>query len=296
MSNFYDKLTEGGWNVAVRERTEGLLLSDRETPFALIPNTRRTWEADPFLFEHEGTPYVFSEMYDYLTRRGGIGYSRLENGRWSKWKLVIDEPFHMSFPNVFRLGKEIVMVPETSADRSLRLYRAVAFPDRWELVKVLAEDVMWVDTTFWQEADKWFAITRDLEHWDDQRDLLLELNEAFDILTVTPIREGDSARSRQGGNFFAVRGTEFRVTQDCTEHYGGALAFSEFRRDSLAEEGMGPVVLHLEPEELRFAEQRSWTGLHTYNISEHYEVVDVERRHFHLGGFLVRLLSKFKHL
>ena len=295
MSKLLNKLTEGGWNVAVRERTDGLSLSDRQTPFTLIPNGPRTWEADPFLFEHEGTVYVFSEMFDYITRRGGIGYSRLDSGRWSPWRVVIDEPFHMSYPNVFRMGQEILMVPETSADKTLRLYRAVSFPDQWELVKVLAKDVKWVDTTFWSEHGRIFAITRDLEKWDDQRDLLLELNDQLDILSVTPIREAEPARSRQGGNIFNANGTRFRVTQDCSAHYGGALAFSEFDRDGLTEGGMAPVMLHLGPEALRFSEQRSWTGLHTYNISEHYEVVDVERRHFHLGGFLVRLFGRIRH-
>lgn len=296
MSNFFDKLTEGGWNIAIRRRTDGLILSDRETPFALIPNSPRTWEADPFLFEHEGTVYVFSEMFDYINRRGSIGCSRLENGSWSRWKVVIDEPFHMSYPNVFRMGKEILMVPETSSDNSLRLYRAVSFPDQWELVKVLAQDVQWVDTTFWSENGKMFAITRDQASWDDQRDLLLELNDQLDILSITPIREADTAMSRQGGNFFTACGTQFRVTQDCSTHYGGALAFSEFDRDGLTAQGMTPVMLHLGPDGLQFSEQKQWTGLHTYNISEHYEVVDVERRHFHLGGLVVRLLSKFKHL
>lgn len=296
MGFIFDKLTEGGWNVAVRRRQEGLILEDQKTPFTLILNTRRTWEADPFLWEDDSGVYVFAELYDYIKRRAGIGYSRLENGKWTSWKTVIEEPFHMSYPNVFRLGNDIVMVPETSYGHSLRLYRAVSFPDRWELVKVLADDVMWVDTTFWSEGDRWFGITRDISDWDHQKDMLLELDEQFDLLAVTPIRENSTARSRQGGNFFSARSTRFRVTQDCTKHYGGALTISAFNQDTLTENGMAPITLDLTPADLRFSQNRRWTGLHTYNISEHYEVVDVERRHFHLMGFFVRLLAKLKHL
>lgn len=296
MSKLFDKLTEGGWNVAIRKRTDGLILADQQTPFSLIPNSPRTWEADPFLFEHDDAVYVFSEMFDYITRKGSIGYSRLEGNCWSKWKVVIDEPFHMSYPNVFQIGQDIFMVPETSADNSLRLYQAASFPDQWKLVKVLAQDVKWADTTFWREQDRLFAITRDISNWDAQRDLLLELNDQFDILSITAIQETDPSMSRPGGKFFTSHGTPFRVTQDCSTHYGGALLFSQFDSKELTAQGMTPPVLHLSPENLQLSVQRSWTGLHTYTISEHYEAIDVERRHFHLGGLLVRLLSKFKHL
>lgn len=293
MGNLLEKLGEGGWNVAVRARTDGLILADRETPFTLIPNSWRTWEADPFLFEDGGRLYVFAEMLDYFTHRGHIGYAVLEDGRWSRWQCAIREPFHMSYPNVFRMGQEIFMVPETSADASLRLYRAVSFPDQWELVKVLARNVRWVDTTFWTEKDRHFAIARDE---DLGQDLLLELSGSLDLVCVTPINEADPSRSRPGGNFFEDGGVPIRVTQDCSAHYGGALVFSEFDSGSLPERGMEQAKLHLGPEELQFSVRKNWTGLHTYNTSEHYEVVDVERQHFHPVGLLTRLLAKLSRL
>ena len=294
MSIFIDKLTEGGWNVAVRKRTAGLLPADLETPFSLIPNTWRTWEADPFVFEHDGRIYIFAELFDYFTRKGTIGYTVLENGAWKRWKVVIDEPFHMSYPNVFRMGQDIFMVPETSADRSLRLYRAVSFPDQWEFVRVLAQDVQWVDTTFWQAAGKRFAITRDESRPDAPRDLLLELSDRLDLLSITPIREERPAYSRPGGNFIGAEGRYIRVSQDCSAHYGGGLVFSEFDPAALAGQGMAQTAQHLSPAQIPLTRRRSWTGMHTYNISEHYEVIDVERRHFHLGGFLMRLLWKLR--
>lgn len=291
MGNLLDKLGEGGWNVAVREKCEGLILRDQQTPFTLIPNSPCTWEADPFLFEHEGRLYVFAEMLDYRTHRGHIGYASLENGRWSKWKCAIREPFHMSYPNIFRLGDTICMVPETSADSSLRLYRAVSFPDTWVLEKVLAENVRWVDTTFWTENGRHYAVTRDE---DRQQDLLLELNGQLDILRITPICEADPDRSRPGGNFFVGHDTILRVTQDCSSHYGGGLVFSAFDSDTLTARGMGPALLQLGPEQLRFSQHKKWTGLHTYNTSEHYEVVDVERQHFHVVGLFTRILAKLR--
>ena len=41
---------------------------------------------------------------------------------------IINEPFHMSFPNVFKFENEFYMMPENSESNQLRLYNAVDFP------------------------------------------------------------------------------------------------------------------------------------------------------------------------
>ena len=47
--------------------------------------------------------------------------------------MVLREPFHLSFPHVFSFDDEVFMVPETLGAGAVRLYRAIDFPDRWEL-------------------------------------------------------------------------------------------------------------------------------------------------------------------
>jgi hypothetical protein len=88
------KLYEGGWNVAYRHIPAATILDERTTPFSLIPNTWRSWAADPFVYTHEGTTYVFAELFDYLTRKGAIGTVAIptesgQNGKLSSMSLSI---------------------------------------------------------------------------------------------------------------------------------------------------------------------------------------------------------------
>lgn len=275
MIHLFSKLSEGGWNIAVRQGYPGRILEDQSSPFELIPNTWRSWEADPFLIEQDGTLYVFAEVFDYLKRRGRIGYTRKVNGKWQPWKIVIDEPFHMSYPNLFEYQGEIYMIPETSADRSLRLYRAVSFPDRWELAKVIERDVAFVDTTFLFRDTGIAAITTDVSRYPVQEDLLLTFDRDWNILSKTPIREEHTECSRCAGNVLTRTDPMIRVSQNCDGHYGKGLVFSEFCEQTLTD-GLGKRILQLAPESLAANTKRKRTGLHTYNCTQHYEVVDIE--------------------
>lgn len=294
MCGLLSKFSEGGWNVAVRPMPAATILRDQQSPFQLIPNAARSWAADPFIYEADGCVYIFAELFDYLKRRGSIGYTCLQNGSWQKWTVVIDEPFHMSYPNVFYWNDGIYMVPETSSNRSLRLYKAVSFPDRWELVRLIATDVAYVDTTFFTHNNQLFAITTDIGDETNHKDLLLQFDADFNLVQTTMIPENSTVLSRSAGNFIRTENAVIRITQDCDGHYGKGLVFSQFDPDDLQAHGLGHVLLHLLPTDVAMNQSRRWTGLHTYNATSNYEVVDIERPHYNPLGFIGRLMFKLK--
>ena len=113
------------WNVAFRKKPQGTILEDRTSVFTVVPNHFRFWAADPFVFEHEGKIYIFAELYDYVLRRGVIGVAEYRgDNRFSQWRVVLKESFHMSYPFVFRMGGEIYMIPENHRRKGVLLYRA----------------------------------------------------------------------------------------------------------------------------------------------------------------------------
>lgn len=295
VSCLLSKLCEVGWNVAVRQGSPGLILENQTKPFELIPNSWRSWEADPFPIEHNGTLYIFAEIFDYLKRRGRIGYTRLIKGKWQPWKIVIDEPFHMSYPNVFEYKGEIYMIPETSADRTLRLYKAVNFPDQWELAKVIEHDIAFVDTTLFLGKSGMCAITSEISNYPTQVDMMLVFDENWNILSKTAIQEERTEFSRCAGNVISLNNRRIRVSQNCDGHYGKGMIFSELNEQTLTD-GLGEIVLQLTPQDVAVNEKRKWTGLHTYNYTQHYEVVDVERNHCTLPSFFGRLWYKLMHI
>lgn len=294
MNNYLSYILEDGWNVAVRNLGTGEILQDRTTPFQVIPNTWRTWAADPFIIEESGIVYIFAEVFDYIERKGGIGYTFFSKGKWTKWKVILKEKFHLSYPTLFRMGKDIYMVPESSGGHSLRLYKAIVFPNEWKLERVIADDVEWVDTTFFAHDNAVYAITTDISKQDNHIDYLLSFDKQLNLISKTKIKEIHTEYSRSAGNLFAKDGKKIRVSQDCSFHYGGAMIFSEFMPPKLCEQGVKNKILHLYPKDITVNQKHAWTGIHTYNSTQNYEVIDIERKHFNLFGITGRLFSKLR--
>lgn len=87
------------------------------------PHTR----ADPFLFEQCGRIFLFVEAQT-LDDPGQIEAYEITSGGPEKVGTVLVEPFHVSYPCVFRIGADIYMLPETAASGKMRLYRFDDFP------------------------------------------------------------------------------------------------------------------------------------------------------------------------
>ena len=60
---------------------------------------------------------------------------------------VIEEPYHLSYPFLFEFEGELYMIPEKARATRVDLYRCVAFPYQWELVKTLIEGFALADST-----------------------------------------------------------------------------------------------------------------------------------------------------
>ena len=109
---------------------------------ALGADDRRRYFADPFLFEEDGVAYVFCEEFPYATRKGVISVFALdEQGDPGPSRVVLERPYHLSYPVVFRHEGQIWMMPESSANRTLDIYRADPFPYRWTLDRVVLSGV-----------------------------------------------------------------------------------------------------------------------------------------------------------
>lgn len=130
-----------------------------EIPYSVIMPTKDEWYADPFPFIFDEKHYIFVEIMKN-GRKGTIGYTCLETDG-GKIHEIIREPFHMSYPNVFQYEEEIYMIPETNQANQIRLYRALAFPEKWECCSILYDDICCVDTSLYFEKNKIFAETYD---------------------------------------------------------------------------------------------------------------------------------------
>ena len=110
-------------------------------PRPLVPPRDRFW-ADPFPIDVGGRTYIFVEEYPYRTRKGHIAVIEIdERGQVSGHRKVLERDYHLSYPLVFPYRGTLYMIPETTANRTVELYRCMEFPHRSALDRVLLNDV-----------------------------------------------------------------------------------------------------------------------------------------------------------
>lgn len=123
--------------------------------YQIIPVPKNLSCADPFVFEYEGKIFLFAETLNPYRGKGVISVAEYENGKFSNFHEVLRESFHLSYPNVFAYKNDIFMIPETNEARQVRLYKAVDFPNKWELDSILIDNgKTYVDTSVLIEGDE----------------------------------------------------------------------------------------------------------------------------------------------
>lgn len=246
------------------KKNEGDVLNtlDVYTPF-LPPEGK--YYADPMLFKHQGVNYIFFEDYDY--QKGVISVVTVDQDMaLSSPRTVLELPIHLSFPHVFQDGDEIYMTPETYDYRSVSLFKASSFPEKWEHVRVLIQGPRFSDPILFKHGGYYwlFAAVRG------------------DILAIyyAESLEGEfhphpvnyrSLRGRNAGSVFYLDGRLIRPMMDCRRGYGRSMILKE--------------IVELTPQ--RFVEKEiakiepNWApllnGTHSYSQNEDLVVYDGRR-------------------
>lgn len=231
------------WVIGVRHHAPDHRWLDGEVE-VLRPPAGHFW-ADPFVVQHEGRTWLFFEDYPYATRRGEIAVMEYRRGTWTEPVPVLQCPYHLSYPFVLTHGEDWYMIPETSAARRVELYRATAFPHRWEPVEVLLDDVMAADATVVQHEGRWWMFAGLSEEGGSASETL-HLYSAPDLRGPwTPHRNNpikcDARSSRPAGRMFRWRGQLYRPAQDCSYGYGHGVGIH--RVEQLDDEGYRETVV-----------------------------------------------------
>jgi hypothetical protein len=244
----------------------------------LIPEKDRYW-ADPFIVHREDRYYVFMEEKMYATGLGRIVCLTLDpQGNLLSSQVVLERPYHLSYPFTFEFRRETYMLPETAANRTLELYRATRFPDQWQLAKTLMTGLYAVDATLLEYNHKWWLFANIKEEGASSLDAL-HLFYADDPLADrwlphprNPVVK-DIHSARPAGRIFMHEGKFIRPSQDSSERYGKALKFNRILKlDELD---------YQEIPDAEFRPQgRNTLATHTFNQAGQLTVIDavVRRR------------------
>ena len=183
-----------------------------------IRNPPNHFLADPFVISEGNREYCFVEDYDYQSSRGSISVYELKKNIAERLGEAIVEPFHVSFPYLFRFDSKIYMCPETAENNEIRLYECVTFPLKWKLYKVLMSNVSAVDTMIFERDGLWWLFTNidstNTGIYGSELSIFYSdnpLNEEWHSHPKNPI-EIDSAHGRNAGIVFDDKWT-YRVSQ-----------------------------------------------------------------------------------
>jgi hypothetical protein len=178
--------------------------------------------ADPFLVKDGLRWHLFFELFNSESGRGEIGVAESSDlATWKFQKVVLAEPFHLSYPFVFKEGDSYYMIPETRASRSIRLYKATNYPLEWRMEKVLIEG-NYADSSPVYFNNKWWIFTCKAPY-------SLAIFFADSLLgpwqehPESPMYWRDSSKARPGGRPIVHDGKLIRFAQDNREGYGKKL-------------------------------------------------------------------------
>jgi hypothetical protein len=231
---------------------------------AIVPPVDRLW-ADPFAVVHEGRTFVFVEEQRFDERFGHVSVTEVSADRHHATpRTVLERPYHLSYPFVFRWADQWFLLPESLEAGRLELLRAVDFPYRWETDRILLDDAVadatlaHIDGQWWMFAARWPAENLDCDE--------LHLYRAPSPLGPwtphprNPVR-CDVTRSRPAGRFVFHDGSWWWPVQDGAKRYGYAVRWHRIVRldDAGLEDEPGPV---LQP-----GGSGGLLGVHTMNVA-----------------------------
>ncbi|MBN2292948.1 MAG: hypothetical protein JXM70_11015 [Pirellulales bacterium] len=186
--------------------------------------------ADPFMIRQHGKWYMFFEVIHHDSKHGDIGLATSYDGlKWKYEQIVLVEPFHLSYPCVFEWKKELYMIPETSWENSVRLYKSHNFPYDWTFEKTLISLPDVADATPFYYDDKWWMFTSVASHDVLRLFFCEDLTGEWQEHPCSPIIEGNCQIARPGGRVLILDGRIIRFAQNDYPTYGTALrAFEIF--------------------------------------------------------------------
>lgn len=245
----------------------------------MIPPIDRFW-ADPHVIYQNNTYYIFIEEYLYATDKGHISLITMdEEGQYSEPEVILDKPYHLSYPFIFEHNGDHYMIPESMANETVELYKCKEFPNQWEFQMNLMQGINAVDATLHYQDNRWWMFVTVVEtdgasSWDE---LFIYYADDFASTDWTPHRMNpvisDCRIARPAGKLFVDNGVLYRPSQNCSHRYGYGFNLNEVEILT-TEEYREKRVSAVEPNW-----DKAIHGTHTFSRAHNLHVIDaIERR------------------
>lgn len=199
--------------------------------------------ADPFIFKHKDKDYIFFENYNYKSKKGKISCGRVNNSQLIDVVDVIEKEYHMSYPFIFKEDNNIFLIPETSENNRLEIYKCVDFPFNWELHSTVFEGEKIIDASIYicKNKNKWLFLNKPAGITaPDSSDLYIYKVNSDDFKELEPHKNNpviiNSKVARNGGAIFEYKNETYRPSQANIEGiYGRGLNINKIKKLTIDE-------------------------------------------------------------
>lgn len=290
---FFKLLVTDYWHVGiVNEPINKFLDADFEPEIDWLPRKKSaSYIADPFGYKKDDQETILVEKFDFRSHKGIlVAYSSTDGKVFNNEQVVLDLPYHLSYPYLIEHDDEIYCLPECHQSGKLTLYHAIDFPGEWEKVVTIIKNFPAVDATIIQHDNMWWLFCTNESNLNCSG---LYIWYASDLTgdwkqhALNPVKI-DIQNSRPAGSPFILEENIYRPTQDCSESYGSAIHINQLMR-------LSPHEFEEETVRILKPNPRSTyaKGLHHLSPIGERTLVDGKRYIFSFNHSLNRLLSGF---
>lgn len=270
---------DAAWAIAVGPSpSDGAMPASWRCFKPIVPPPDRFW-ADPFVVFHDGRHRLFFEEFLFEQDRGRIVVADVGlDGLRGEPVVVLETPWHLSYPQVFMLDGEWYMLPESGAERRVDLYRAESFPYAWRFERTLLSDIYAYDATLLRHDSRWWLFSAVTDGHGVSASDELGIHYADDLLggswqahAGNPV-VSDVTCARPAGSFIHSRCKLYRPAQDSRNQYGYGIVINEV-------ETLTPDIYRerVVQRALLGEDKSGWRNVHTYNACNGLAVVDFLR-------------------
>lgn len=282
------------WNIAIQPAADPDDASGQPLARWLPKVSRSVFAADPFLVTIGDTDHVWFEEYNCHTGRGRLtGVTIGAMHRYPQQRnVLLEEPFHLSFPSVLQHEGQIYCIPESFSARQVRLYRLQMPEMKLELDTVLIDHWPGVDPVVWFDGRLWWLFCTAKEAPSIHLFLFYadNLRGPYQPHPLNPVKS-DLRGSRMAGPLYVDKGQLYRPAQDCSVHYGRRVVIN--RIETLTTTDFSETVAG-EIEPLTVGGFRE--GVHTFGFNSRWRVTDGKRFVFVAAVFRAKFSEHFKRL
>lgn len=266
--NWSRQMRQMRWSIGFIDAPIETLLSGQPKVRWIKNPYKDRWFADPFILDYDELHiFLLVEEFCYKNQRGRIARLTInrKDMRCECVDILLDLPTHLSFPFIIRSGNKIYVMPENSQFGALSLYEYDTESNQLVNPKTIIKRPL-TDAILVKICGVNYVLTTEIPNQNGNKLLTFQLSDKLDVVSQDEVTfDGNIARC--AGDVFTINGVTYRVAQDCTKCYGGAVYIQ--RIDTIDRTLTFTNINRIAPQGFLWSK-----GLHTLNIYKDLIVVD----------------------